>query len=227
MYFRMRMPLIIIISLFFCISCSEQTNNSDNQSNEGSQTHDTIVGSNDVIHEIAGSSYMNRATAYYVVYNHDTSLLKCYFSESKSDKTVLLSIYFQESLSYRQQYSELDKIIPFAGKEYNLDSLTTIFIGRLIGAGDLAIDISNQFKGENISIEMSNYDNIAGFLLNTKLTDDVNNLLSGYSKKVAKISPEKVMIINGSDIFRYSRIETDTAKIPDEILDCMTWLVLN
>lgn len=100
-------------------------------------------------------------------------------------------------------------------------------IGRLILTGDLAIAITEEYRnkfGEKEKITTADYSEISDFLLESRLTKDLNELFEPYSKSVEKVSIEKAFFTTRDELVNYSRVSKDTSDIPNKILDCITWI---
>lgn len=96
---------------------------------------------------IDGSTFRKRAESYFLILNKGTSDFQPIFTESKERNRVGLNLrYEKKSRSYKQRLAELKKILPVAAKDFHLDSLRSIFVGRLISSGDLAINVTDQGK---------------------------------------------------------------------------------
>ena len=101
------------------------------------------------------------------------------FTESKENKEIGIDIrYEKKSLTYNKRFIELKRILPQASTDFCFDSLKTIFIGRLILSGDLAIEVTSQYRqvfGENEKI--GDYQKVSQFLLESRMMTDLNKLL--------------------------------------------------
>jgi len=191
---------------------------------------DTIVGSKTITDEIAGSAYRKRAIGYFVIINKDTSDYTCILTESKDGGNVGIDLhipYLKASMSYSQRLAELKILLPSAAKDFNFDSLRGISFGRLVLSGDLAIDVTKQyFQKFGTSDKLESYTTVGQFLKESKLGTDLNILFKPYSISVDKVSIEKLFLTSRQDLYWASKIETDTTKVPDKILDCITWATL-
>lgn len=228
----MRNLIIILITVFAFYSCSNQARQKQKKETliQTDLTLDTIIGSINITDELAGSSYRKRATGYFMVVQNDSSRYMPIFSESKNNGEIKIHPNFQysnETKSYSQRLNELKLILPKAAKEYNLDSLKSMSIGRLLSSGDLAITITEEYKAKfgNTNVVLTeDYDKISNFLLESTLVKDLNKLLKPYSKVVSKVDIEKVFFTDKKGLFGYSKILRDTTNIPDKILDFTTWV---
>jgi len=224
----------VLIFLLFVVfySCLNQTEQKKKIENEIKieKFSDTIIGKKNITNEIAGSAYRKRATGYFVIVKKDTSGFMPIFSESKDNGRIGISQklpYSNETETYFQRLSELKLILPEAAKEFNFDSLSNMSIGRLILSGDLAITITEEYKnkfGEKEVITTADYSEISEFLLESRLTKDLNKLFEPYSKSVEKVRIEKVFFATRDELLKFSKVSKDTADIPNKILDCMTWI---
>jgi hypothetical protein len=212
-------------------SCNHPQVKSGENSNSATQKADTSIASQNVLHDIAGSAYLKRATAYFIVSGYDTSDFKVVFAEEKENGLVGISIHYDQinrkGKSFKKRMDELKLILPKAKAEYNFDSLRNISVGRLVSTGDLAIKISREYNNkfdENYSTE--DYNLISGFLLESTLAAEFNEILNPYHLYVSHISIEKAFFTSKKELFWASKIETDSLEIPDKILDCITWIRL-
>jgi hypothetical protein len=207
------------------ISCNKKQNIQVQQNNENIVKLDTLVGSKVITDELAGSVYRKRAKSYFLFCGRDTSDFTCYLEEAKDDGKVIIDLRFERTMSYRQQMSQLRELLTEAVKDFSFDSLGTIFIGRLVNTGDLAVAISRQVIDERAAIrEFHDYDLVKAILLRSKITSDFNRLLRPYNRSVAGFSVEKVFFTDKKELFLNSKIESDSLEIPDKILDCITWM---
>lgn len=215
---------VLILAL---LSCSpDRHSNAIAIENESALASDTIVGRKAITNEIPGAAYRRRSIGYFVIVNSDTSVLTCIFSESKTGESLFMDIlYPRRSLSYHQRMTELKKILPEAAKNFKLDSLRTIYLGRLVTNGDITIAVTDQFvRTFGPEHQIRDYEKIGKFLKESKLGTDLNKLFKPYSLHVDKISVEKVFFTSKHDLYWSAKIETDSAAVPDKILDCMTWV---
>lgn len=191
-----------------------------------------LIGTLDLTKEVAGSNYIKSATQYFVIDKNDTSNFTPLFSESLNGGEIALKLnlsYIQKNTSHSQRMDELIKILSKASSQYNIDSLQSISVGRLIQTGDLAINIANQYTDaydDSTQIKTTDYKILSNFLLTTKLTSDFNDLLEPYALSVKSIDIEKAFFSDKATLFNYSELETDSLLVPDKILDCITWLTL-
>lgn len=212
--------LIFLSFVVFC-SCSNQTEQKQKIENEIKidQISDTIIGKKNITNEIAGSAYRKRAIGYFVVVKNDTSGFMPIFTESKDYGKIGISQnlpYSNKTETYFQRLSEFKLILPKAAKEFNFDSLSGMSIGRLILTGDLAIAITEEYRnkfGEKEKITTADYSEISDFLLESRLTKDLNELFEPYSKSVEKVGIEKAFFTTRDELVNYSRVSKDTADI--------------
>lgn len=125
-------------------------------------------------------------------------------------------------MTYSQRLKELKMILPKAALDFNFDSLTGISYGRLILSGDLAIDVTNQYRQRfGTSDKLQSYDVVRQFLKESKLGTDLNTLFKDYSITVDNVYPES-FFTKREDLYWASMIGTDSSDVPGKILDCMT-----
>ena len=197
---------------------------------EGKVTIDPIVGRKIITNQIAGESYRKRAIGYFVILGKDTSDYTCIFTESNDGGKIgmVLNIpYRKASMTYSQRLDEIRMILPKAAKDFDFASLTSIYFGRLILSGDLAVDITKQYRQKfGLGDKFPDNATFGEFLVKSKLGTDLDSLLNPYSISVDKVSVEHLFFTTKKDLYWASKIETDISKVPDKILDCMTWVQL-
>lgn len=221
---------ILMLCLFIVIGCQKRSQETTALENAEPTIQDITIGQQQVIDEIAGSAYRKRATKYFVIVDKDTSTYAPVFTETNDGGTVGMDLnirYPNNSKSYNEWMGELKMILPQVAQDYNLDSLNGIFVGRLIATGDLAIEVTRQYHDRYKmydNIRTVDYQRISDFLLESKLSGDFNKLLEPYAISVDEIGVEKVFFTTPQSFRGYSKIETDSASIPTQILDCQTWV---
>jgi hypothetical protein len=192
-------------------------------------TNDTLIGSK-TITDIEGAAYRRRATGYFVINGKDTSDFTCIFVELKDSGKVVIDLnlpYFKDGIPYRQRMNELQKILHVAKKDFNFDSLRSIYLGRLVQNGDVAIEITKQYISKfGQPKKITDFRKVESFLKESQLGKDFNKIFNPYSFTVESISSEKLFFTSKRELYHMSKIETDTTKIPEKILDCMTWVIL-
>jgi hypothetical protein len=205
---------VIFLTLIVITSCSDNTSQTTKLALSDTTVRKIIVAkNNDKIGE----------AIYFLVYSNDTSTQRCYFSQDSNE--VAINIYDDNDLSYREEKNELKLILREASKDFRLDLLNKIWDVPLIATGDLAITITKQLPSEYLERSLSNFD-VANFLLTSKLTDDLNELLMPYGKKIQKCIVEKAGFIDSSVILKNNKIETPKSEIPSKILDAQVWPVI-
>ena len=215
--------IFFLLILSIQLGCKEKK--SDHVSNANAkQSSDTLVGHKIITDEIPGSSYRKRAIGYFVITNADTSDLMFVFSEGKVGGKVTL--YFRQNekvdMTYRQKLTELNKILPDVADEFNLDSLSSIYIGRLVSNGDIAIDVTEDFLGSGISPRDSR--SFTTFMKESKLAKDLDQVFINYDLQVHEFALEKFHFTSKETLLWASKVERDSTSIPDKIIDCLTWI---
>lgn len=188
---------------------------------------DSLILRFDVNKELAGSAYRNKATGYLLVVDQDSTLFFPAFTQSKDAGRVSLILGLHPSLTYHTQMTQLQAILPQAAKDYNFDSLSAVYVGRLVQTGDLAIQVTNEylkaFDGHG-STATTEYATIASFLASSQLGKDFDQLFAPYDLEVTGTSVEKVFYTE-----MYESITIDSARhtqFPEKVLDAMVWVKL-
>lgn len=188
---------------------------------------DTLVLRFDVNEELAGSAYREKATGYLMIVDGDSTLFFPAFTKAKKDGHINLILGLHPSLTFYDQMSQLNTILPYAAQDYNFDSLTGLFVGRMVQTGDLAIQVTNEYLdtfGGYASTATSEYDTIASFLMTSRLGREFNQLFNPYKLKVRGTSVEKVFYTELPKAFKID--STLHTGFPEKVLDAMVWVKL-
>ncbi|MBI2259131.1 MAG: hypothetical protein HYU67_09570 [Flavobacteriia bacterium] len=186
---------------------------------------DTSFYVRELNNELAGGNYRKGGIIFQPIINQDTLGFVVYFSESKSGKCALEFRKINYKCSHRVAMFWLSKIIPEIKKSYTLDSLKSIYLGRLISNGDLAIQVTKQYRKRfGKSNVIAKYSTVFDFFLTSQIAIDFNRLLNPYELKVKKITAEKIFFGSQSECKRYSIIESDSTQMPLKILDGMVYI---
>lgn len=215
------------------MSCEHTGDKKDTLVNAASaERPDTTIGRRTITNEIAGAAYRKRAIEYFVIANSDTSIFTCISFEASEGNRISIDMRFprgvrreDDDVTYRRRMAELSKILEEVGKDFNLDSLRGIFLGRLVANGDLAVVVTKElFLKFGADYSIKNYQEVRQFLKDSKLATDLNNIFKKHALQVKRISVEKVFFTSKRDLFWSSAVATDTTEIPNRILDCMIWV---
>ncbi len=218
----MRNTLLISLVVLLMYSCSNHTEQKVENRKMGEKSIDTLIGKNNITNEISGSAYRKQATEYFVIIEKDSSSFRPIFSESNGSIWLNLNLpYSKPTKNYYQRLSELELILPVAASEYNIDSLKSIFFGRLVLSGDLAILVTQEYKrkfGDRKYIATKDYHQISEFILKeSTFVKDLNRILEPYSKQVSGIDIEKVFFTSKDVLLKYSKVSKDTTLIPEKV----------
>jgi len=231
----MKIFISIFLSLSVFCSCSNNAERKQivKQKVTTEQILDTIIVKKNITNELPGGAYRKRATGYYVIIKNDTSSFMPIFYEYIDNEMIGISLHlpYKNNIEpYEKRLSELRLILSEADKEYNIDSLNSLVVGRLILSGDLAITITEEYKnkfGDNEKIALADYDKISNFLLESRLTKDLNEIFEPYSIAVDKIRIEHAFFATKDELLEFSNVSMDTIEIPNRILDFMSWIKFN
>ncbi len=213
---------ILILSMVHCRKTKPATDLKTGQKKTAIQS-DIRIGSKVIHDEIPGSAYRKRATRYFVIHGSDTSDFRPVFMESADGGMVSINMRFKKTLSYKEHIGQLKLILPFAFREYASDSLRDIYIGRLIKAGSLALQVTDQFVttfGKLKAIRIADYPKIEQVLLTSELAKDLNRLLRPYGLSVEHFVIEKAFFATKNQFLSNNKIIPGHSGIPDKILDC-------
>ncbi len=191
-----------------------------------------IIGKKDVTNEVFGLGELKKATSYFTIIKNDSSSFSPIVVKYKKNGDLAIKqnlSYVKRNKPYSQRLNEFKMILAEAAKEYNFDSLKKILMGRLMLSGDLAITVTEEYKKTKKNkekITIADYQDVLDFVLKSRLTKDLNELLKPYSKSVSKMHLDKVLFTSKSQLLIHSEISKDSTKIPNKILDFLAVIEL-
>jgi hypothetical protein len=238
----MKIKLISLIALLF-FACNSKIKSFDFLSVEQEQKGiiDTIVVGKTILSGISSPSY--RKKEYFVTIEKDTSIFSCIFLENNINEKIRINFDYDaykkysasysdsipviekkrntpcRKITYKQQINELSMILKKSLEDFDLNKVQYICF-ELSSTGDLAINITNQY----MKSKEKNHKYIEQILLNSQFYSDINSVFKPYSIAVEQIFIEKFFFISKENFYETCKIETEAAKIPDKILDCMVYV---
>lgn len=227
-YFSKHALVIVLmpfsLGLFSCTSGQR-----GNETPPPATISDTLIVKQKITDELAGSVYRKRATCYFLVVKGDTSVYRPVFMESRTEGRVSLVLDFYSTLTYEEHLAQLRVLLPDAAQDYNFDSLGTVYMGRLVEMGSLAVDLTNEYLtvfGGYGSSATTAYPEIAEFMTQSRLGRDMDELFRPYDLHVSGASVEKVFFtpLKASSAIHAERYHQ--TNIPDRLLDASTWFYL-
>lgn len=219
--------IVCLIGLSFLtilLSCKQNSKLSDTVS----VVPDTVVRSEEFSTQIAGSNYLIKSERFFLIIKNDTSDFSCLINQSKEDGSYTMNLSFYAGhANYFDRLREFSKMLLPISQKYNLDSLKSIYLGRLIYYGDLAVSITGSYQNKyDLGKKIEDYQGISTFLMNTQLAHDFDTILKPYSVSIKKISAEKIFFADKAELLSLSKITANPDSIPDKILDCMVGYIL-
>lgn len=224
--FKKRKPALYMLTVFSLVwllcSCSSSGQFETIAS-------DTLIVKQKITDELAGSAYRKRATSYFLVVKGDSSDHRLVFTESQIKGQVSLVLDFGSRLTYEEHLNQLRMLLSEAAQDYNFDSLGTVYVGRLINTGSLAIDITEEYLavfGDSGSSTTTTYPEIAAFITQSKLGRDIDELFRPYGLYVSGASVEKVFFTPLTKPLAIDTTRDRRTNTPDRLLDAITWISL-
>ncbi len=221
----MKYLIYFLTFTFLALFCNGQTFKKTEQKRiiDHANNGDTLVLKNQMLY------IEPNETDYFVVVNNDTSnFIITFRKDINSQKFTIDARYhslYRKGKLYKTKIIELEKVLKNASNDFNLDSLSTLVLGQLVITGDLAIEVTNEFiirYGNDF--KTTDFDKVPDFLMDSKLTKDINKLFKPYDLQVDQIRIEKLGFIPSENVYLLSIIETKQNEIPEKIIDCMIWI---
>lgn len=222
----MKIKLIILLSLCSLFTCCKRANTSFSLSQLWNTEDDTIV----VKRPLEPGLYQTKRIEYFLVIGKDTSNFKCIIAETKEEQKVGIGFDAkhseEKSKLFRERMQELEAIVTKqAHKDFNLSRLDD-FVFDFRSSGDLNIEITNEYERKIGSIRyLRKYSDMEDVIYNSSLKKYLNNIFQSYNVAVNKIDIEKPATTSIEVLSKESEIETDSAYLPKEVLDCIPIIV--
>ncbi len=215
--------IVLCLVLLKCNNISS-SNNIGNNTQDTKTIHnpngDTIVNIIMIPSEISDSEYI--AKEYYLVTNGDTSNFSCFISLNTVKGSISINyVYepYQKSYSsfipedsssiinfenvkkisvhesnYKGQLREMQQILDFASKEFDLDELSSIRL-VLSSIDSLSDNITSLYKSKfSNNIKTVNNTKVADLIRNSEFTNDLNRILSVYKVEISKVYVDGLIV---------------------------------
>lgn len=177
------------------------------------------------LHEMPGKATLSRSMRYFLKKGNDSSRFSCVLHETRESKRLGMDINLaQKTMTWEEEMQELETMMPVIAREFFLDSLSSISLGRLSETGDACADVTRLYREKvSKSKRIPTYQLISSFLLHTSLTARLNRVLAPYGLKVRGYGLEKVFFIPKSSVTVNTRF-ANSGDIPDPLLDAIMWI---
>ncbi len=174
------------------------------------------------LYEMPGKATLSRSMRYFLKKGNDSSRFSCVLHETRENKKLGMDIHLaQQTMTWEEEMQELETMMPVIAREFFLDSLSSISLGRLSETGDACADVTRLYREKvSKSKRIPSYQLISSFLLHTSLTARLNQALSPYRLKVRGYGLEKVFFISKSSVTANTRF-AGSGDIPDQLLDAI------
>jgi len=218
--------IFYFLSIFIFITCGKEKIENSNIEN----VRDSIVVKKKIPLDFNNKILFKKTISYTLVLGKDTSDFQIFVSQAKKNQDI--SIYTVYNLKkekseklYVQRLKELKYLLKVVNNDFNLNYLSSLYLGRLIYNGDIALTIMKLYNvkfGKNSNVLSP--DKISDLILESKLTDDINSILSQYSKKISDVGLEKITFVPKEELISSSLLSKESKYIPSRVLDC--WIDL-
>lgn len=174
---------------------------------------DTIINVTNIPSEISLPGYIEKE--YFLIINGDTSNFSCYLSFNKDKESISMSYVYEPFIkpyssflpedsaavvnidkmkkfskheaNYKGQLREIQLILDFASKEFDLGKLRTFRIG-MSSIDSLSTNITGLYVSKfGNNFKTINYKEVSELISNSIFTNDLNSILSIYNVKISKV----------------------------------------
>jgi hypothetical protein len=140
----------------------------------------------------------------------------------REDSSVALRFNFYSTLSFQQHLHYQQLILEELANDYALNRTSSIFLGRLLYTGDLALQTTKEIQTANWD---GSHAQLNLLLPQTEVVRAYQTILSPFGLTVRDVSIEKVMLAEKSSLLNFATITMPENEQPDRVLDGMLWLI--
>jgi hypothetical protein len=207
--------ILFFIVLFGCNTNSIDNHTSQNLSqyskSRGEKYKDTIITAIEIPPEASVPGYIEKE--YFLIVNSDTSCFSLFITLNKEKRSISIKYnynkfkksksaflyedtiaevkeierYNEYKTTYKDQLRELQLLLDFVSKEYDLSKLSklTFLLSSIDGlANAITQEYVNKCKNKTVAYS---YSKISDLIIQSNFINDVNKILSSYSVKTNKI----------------------------------------
>lgn len=220
------MKYLACLSLLLCLACREPESR---QPASGTAADTTIATYNSIYRSRFDSS---RCVSYTLSVGRRNTGFSCNVCQhlgglfhGKVD--ILMQGQYSQPVSYRMELRYLQQLLPLIARRFPLDSLDCISLGSIADHPDLAVSLTEEYVRKFGSLGQQDPQSIDAFFDHSGVAQDFNRLLSPYSTGVKHVGVEKLSISAGTrKLLDRNALESDTAQIPDKVLDGTLYIYL-
>jgi hypothetical protein len=198
-----------LLLLFIIISCKQET--AMNIQNETINLQDTIIKKHqnriDKSYEVG---LYSKSYSYHWLVNNDTLDLRIYATEYLRDSTLNLNIHHKNPVLFDKVLTQIIECLPIIHEDFNTSKLKSLYFKSPIYYKDLLNNLTEEYE-QKFEEESVDYHKLNEFLLQSKLTEMLNNPLNKIDKEVQGYSIEKFQLLNKENYSSYISDENLTA----------------
>jgi hypothetical protein len=199
----------LLLLLFVIVSCKQET--ATNIQNETINLQDTIIKKHqnriDKSYEVG---LYSKSYSYHWLVNNDTLDLRIYATEYSRDSTLHLNIHHKNPVLFEKVLTQIIGSLPIIHEDFNTSKLKSLYFKSPIYYKDLLNNLTEEYE-QKFGEETVDYRRLNEFLLQSKLTVMLNNLLNKMDKEVQAYSIEKFQLLSKENYNSYISNENLTA----------------
>lgn len=142
---------------------------------------------------------------------------------------IMLLGQYSKPTSYGAELRYLQLLLPYIAKHFPMDSLDGITLGNISDHPDLAVSLTKAYVQKFGSIDHPIDPNtIQAFRNSSVAATDFSRLLSPYSISVKQVGFDDLTISkNAAKLLDRNAMASDTAQIPEKVLDGMLYIYVH
>jgi hypothetical protein len=210
------MRFAVLLICLFSIACSETS-----QQNDASSAVDTMITLPEIRRIVNdNTSRLQRNVKY------EQTLGELHFAieaGEREDSSIALRMNFYSTLTFEAHLQHQQNMLHEVAKDFDLQRTTSIFLGRLVYTGDLALRVSKQLEEANWD---GNRKELQTLLEKSAVVKAYQEMLTPFGMNIKGVSFEKVMHMDKESLLNFATITVPDSEQPEQVVDCMLWLIL-
>lgn len=216
--------IFLLIMMFGLGACVRETKSNSRATETSDNMQDTvIVKQKNALNSSHEVDFLAKSYSYYWLVGKDTLDLIIYTREYVKDSTVHLSIHNVGPVLFSTVLAKINKCYPIIQEDFDLSKLHSLNFEAPIYYLDLVSELSSEYERQ-FGRKRISHKKLNRFLLNSKLNEQLSNLVNPLEKSVKNYSIEKFHLTEKEHFESYLP-NVDLTEYPEFAIDGMSLYV--
>lgn len=212
--------IVYIIAFFNLISCDVETNPNVTTKNLVDSKSDTvIVKQKRTLNASYEVGFYSKSYAYSWLVGEVILDMRIVATEHEKDSTLHLNFYHTHPIPFTKALESIRDCMNLIDEDFDITKLSSLYFKDPIYYPDLTQEVSIEYE-QKFGLKKIGYEQLNPFLLESKVTAQLNNFLEPWNKEVQYYSIEKMHLI-GKESYKYHLPKADTTNLPEIIINGM------